>query len=83
MKKLKIEFENCYGIKKINYDFGFENRRTYLIYSPNGVMKTSFAKTFLDISKGNNSKDLIYPEAQTKRIVVDENNREIILRVFL
>lgn len=77
MKKLKIEFENCYGIKKINYDFGFENRRTYLIYSPNGVMKTSFAKTFLDISKGNNSKDLIYPEAQTKRIVVDENNREI------
>lgn len=77
MKKLKVEFENCYGIKKLKYDFGFENRRTFLIYSPNGVMKTSFAKTFLDISKGNNSKDLIYPEAQTKRIVVDENNTEI------
>ncbi len=77
MKKLKVEFENCYGIKKLKYDFDFKNRRTFLIYSPNGVMKTSFAKTFIDISQGNDSKDLIYPEAQTKRIVVDENNTEI------
>ncbi len=77
MKKIKIEFENCYGIKKLNYDFNFEERRTYLIYSPNGVMKTSFAKTFLDISNNVNSKDLVYPEAITKRVVVDENKTEI------
>lgn len=77
MKKLKIEFENCYGIKKLKYVFDFENRRTFLIYSPNGVMKTSFAKTFLDISKGSNSKDLIFPEAQTKRLAVDETNTAI------
>ena len=25
--------------------------------SPNGVMKTSFAKTFIDLSKGESSKD--------------------------
>jgi predicted ATP-binding protein involved in virulence len=77
MEKLKVEFENCYGIRKLQYDFDFKNRRTFLIYSPNGVMKTSFAKTFLDISNGNDSKDLIYPESQTKRIAVDENNTKI------
>lgn len=77
MKNLKIEFENCYGIKKLKYDFDFKDRRTFLIYSPNGVMKTSFAKSFLDITKGSDSKDLVYPDAQTKRIAVDETNSEI------
>jgi len=77
MKKLKVELENCYGIKKLKYEFSFENRRTFLVYSPNGVMKTSFAKSFIDISNGNDSKDLVSPEAKTKRLVVDENNKEI------
>jgi hypothetical protein len=77
MKKLKIEFENCYGIKKLKYEFGFQSRQTFLVYSPNGVMKTSFAKTFTDISSGNETKDLVNPDAKTKRLVVDENNQPI------
>lgn len=50
MEKLTLKFENCYGIKKLEDDFDFSSCKTIAIYAPNGVMKTSFAKTFKDIS---------------------------------
>lgn len=77
MKKLIVDLEHCYGIKKLAYEFNFENRKTFLVYSPNGVMKTSFAKTFSDLIKKADSKDLVYTESKTKRIIQDENNVEI------
>ncbi len=47
MKKIKINFQNCYGIKDLKYEFNFQdNCKTICIYSPNGTMKTSFLKTF-------------------------------------
>lgn len=53
MKKLTLKLENCYGIKKLEDEFDFSNCKTIAIYAANGVMKTSFAKTFKDIaSKG-------------------------------
>ncbi len=51
MEKLKIKLENCYGIKKFIHDFDFSKFKTVAIYAPNGVMKTSFAKTLKAISK--------------------------------
>lgn len=51
MKKLKINLEYCYGIDKLNIEFDFTNSNTVAIYAPNGVMKTSLANTFSDISK--------------------------------
>lgn len=49
--ELKIDFENCYGIKKLNHTFDFSNgKNTHLIYAPNGTMKTSFAKTMKFVS---------------------------------
>ena len=77
MKKVIVDFENCYGIKKLKYEFNFENRKTFTIYSPNGDMKTSFANTFRDITKGLDSKDLIFPEYISKRNVIDEDGNEI------
>lgn len=72
MKKTIIELENCYGIPSLNYTFDFTQYSTYVIYAPNGVMKTSFAKTFKDLSERRDSKDSIFPERQTKRQVFDE-----------
>ena len=46
MDTLKIDFENCFGIGKFNHEFDFKKSKTFLIYAPNGMMKTSFAKTF-------------------------------------
>ena len=53
METIKIDWENCYGIGKLAHEFGFktQNSNSFMIYAPNGTMKTSFAKTFDSISK--------------------------------
>jgi len=73
MKKISVNFEHCYGINKLQYDFDFE-KSTFSVYAPNGAMKTSFAKTFRDISDDCSTKDLMFPERNTVRVVVDEND---------
>lgn len=73
MKKLTVKLENCYGISKFGEEFDFTNDRTYVIYAPNGVMKTSFAKTFKNISDGEAPCDLAFPERESKCLIVDEN----------
>jgi hypothetical protein len=54
-EKLSIQFENCFGIGKLDHQFDFEISNSHLIYAPNGTMKTSFAKTF-DLIAKNDSK---------------------------
>lgn len=53
MDIIKIDWENCFGIGKLNHEFKFaaENSNSFMIYAPNGTMKTSFAKTFDLVSK--------------------------------
>ena len=36
----------------------------FAIYAPNGVMKTSLAKTMMDLSEGNMPKDLHFPDRE-------------------
>ena len=57
MENLNIELRNCYGINYLNDNFDFRNKNIFSIYAPNGTMKTSFSKTFLQISEGNLPKD--------------------------
>jgi len=57
MNKLKIELQHCYGIKKLNHEFDFSDCKTFVVYAPNGVMKTSFAKTFKDIANSEKPCD--------------------------
>lgn len=78
MKKINIKLQNCYGIKKLEKELDFTDNRTIAIYAPNGFMKTSFAKTFKDLSKGIDSSDLMFPDRKTVREIKDENNGEII-----
>ncbi|MFC1905179.1 hypothetical protein ACFLXL_00025 [Chloroflexota bacterium] len=40
-------------------------------------MKTSFAKTFLDLSNGEDSRDLIYPDRKTLRKIIKDDNSDI------
>lgn len=78
MNKIYIELKNCYGIKKLVADFDFTQKSTYAIYSPNGTMKTSLAKTLNDLSQSKNSEDLIFPERETSRLIQDENGTELL-----
>ncbi len=60
MQKLSVDLENCYGINKLEHNFDFSNDTRSLIYASNGTMKTSFAKTFNDISQKKEPKDNIF-----------------------
>ena len=73
MQKISVHLENCYGIRALNAEFDFSNKFASIIYAPNGAMKTSFAETFKDHSKGNDSQDRVYPERETIREITDEN----------
>lgn len=77
MEKLKVYLKNCYGIKKLEHNFDFSNDNTYAIYAGNGVMKTSFARTFNDLSTGQDSKDLMFQNKETVRDIADENGNSI------
>jgi len=77
MKKINMRLMNCYGIHEFNHTFSFKKSRSNLIYAPNGTMKTSFAKTFLDISKELNPKDARYEDRITTCQITDETGSQI------
>ncbi len=56
MEKLEVKLSNCYGISSFNevFDFKSDNNqaKAYAIYAPNGLMKTSFSRTFEALSRG-------------------------------
>jgi len=78
MRRLKLKLNNCYGIKKLEYIFNFsETGNTFAIYAPNGVMKTSFAKTFNDVSNGATSSDMMFSKRETTRELKNEDDKDI------
>jgi hypothetical protein len=72
MNRVKIDLENCYGIKKLQYDFDFTEGPVYAIYAPNGVMKSSLMNTFRAISEGRNPEDRIFKARVAKATILDE-----------
>lgn len=77
MQKTSINLSNCYGIGQLQCDFDFTNADAYSVYAPNGFMKTSLSKTFLDLSRNKDSSDLIHPDRETKREIRDENGGDL------
>ena len=79
LDQLRVELKNCYGIKSLDQDFDFSapNRTTYAIYAPNGVLKTSLAQTFADHARRLPSKDRIFPNRVSERLIVDQTDTEI------
>lgn len=79
MNLVEIKLENCFGIGKLDHKFNFSqlNTNSFLIYAPNGTMKTSFAKT-LDLIAKNDSKsmprDRVYENRVTTHSVIADGN---------
>ena len=74
MEKINIKLENCYGINKLNHTIDFKGEKGYLIYAPNGTMKSSFSKTFEDISKNKESQELVFNRTPIREVT--KNNGE-------
>lgn len=77
MKSLTLELENCYGIKKLDHHFDFEEQRVFAIYAPNGAMKSSLAQAFKDVRDSVASKDRIFPARLCTRRITDEGGSEL------
>lgn len=77
MDRVKIDLKNCYGIKELKKELDFTQTRAYAIYAPNGVMKSSLARTFLDAANGKDSVDRIFPKRKSSRKITDENNKDV------
>lgn len=73
MDKLKIDLKNCYGIQNLKYEFYFtaSKGKTYAIYAPNGLMKTSFSKTFEDLANAQHPREERYNRPSTHEVKVD------------
>ncbi len=71
MNKLNVKLVNCYGINKLDHEFDFQHGRNISIYAPNGTMKTSFSKTFLQLSKKLYPEDKIHNKPVNCDIKVD------------
>ena len=73
MEKIKLDLKNCYGIKRLDFEFDFSKHNAYAIYAPNGSMKSSLAQTFKDEADAIASKDRIFPARACIRKITDEN----------
>jgi len=80
MDKIDLELENCFGINKLKHTFDFTKSNTIVIYASNGVMKTSFANTFQELSKGGMPKDRLFgkiPRADASKYQKKVTNKKI------
>ena len=79
MDNLKVHLENCYEISSLDkmFDLSAVGRKAkaYSIYAPNGLMKTSFSRTFDALSKGEQPKEERFNRQPTCTVEVD--NEEI------
>ncbi|WP_082033841.1 hypothetical protein [Pseudomonas sp. PI1] len=75
--KLSVDLKNCYGISELVHEFDFNTTKGYAIYAPNGFMKTSFSKSFDDLAKGRETKDLIFPDRASSRVIKDDAGNDI------
>ena len=77
MDKINVSIRNCYGIKRLDYEFDFSSESAYALYAPNGVMKSSLARVFSDIAEERKSGDRIFENRDPVRTITDENGNEL------
>ena len=77
MKKLKIDLTNCHGIHRLVSEISFKDAGAAAIYAPNGMMKTSFARTFSDLARGVGSTDHLFPDRDSARVITDQDGVDV------
>ncbi|MET4781604.1 hypothetical protein [Glaciihabitans sp. UYNi722] len=77
MKSVNIELTNCHGIHRLSTVLPFAKSNAAAIYAPNGMMKTSFARTFADLCHGIESNDHMFPDRTSTRVINDDRGTPI------
>lgn len=75
MNLVHVSLSNCYGIKSLNHSFEFgegrAQRKSFSIYAPNGLMKTSFTKTFDRLAQGKAPLEELFQRESLAEVLVD------------
>lgn len=74
MDRIQLNLESCYGIKLLKTDFDFSEHPAIAIYAPNGMMKSSLARTLGDLATPS---DRIYTDSKTVCEVKDESGKPL------
>lgn len=77
MHSLNVNLKNCYGIRSLEHEFDFSEKKAFVIYAQNGVMKSSLAQTFKDLSENKISQDRIYTDRETTRNISHNNGNPL------
>ncbi|OZD38990.1 hypothetical protein CH252_30995 [Rhodococcus sp. 06-1477-1B] len=77
MKKLKIDLTNCHGIHDIHTEIHFDNANAAAVYAPNGMMNTSFARTFGDLARNLLTADHLFPDRESTRVITEESGKDV------
>jgi hypothetical protein len=77
LNRVRVKLENCHGIHELSAELDFRSSRAVAIYAPNGMMKTSFARTFADLAKDQPSTDHMFPDRPSSRAITDETGAEV------
>ena len=77
MDSITVDLKNCYGISSLSHKFDFSKKRQNVVYAANGIMKSSLALTFKDVSDGLVSSDRIHKDRVTQRVIIDELGQDI------
>lgn len=78
MEKVTVTARHCYGIPRLEHTFDFSNNNApVVVYAPNGLMKTSLAKSARDYSQGNDPKDEVFPERPSTFSLEDEEGNAV------
>ena len=73
--EMNLTIENCFGIKEIRHHvLKFDDNGVAMIYAPNGVMKTSLAKVFESIQKGERPSDRVFSDYQSSYSIEYRND---------
>ena len=77
-KSVKVDLKFCRGITNFKHDFHFQKecgKRLFVVYAPNGTMKTSFAETLRDISKDEEPKSHLSGNKKTYNITNEKGEQ--------
>lgn len=68
MNTVKLVLEHCYGIKQMEVEFTFNRHHTQVVYAPNGMMKSSLARSLMGISGQckEHATDRLHPELPSR-----------------
>jgi hypothetical protein len=77
MQRIQVDFANCYGIRHLSHVFDTAEGPAFLLYAPNGAMKSSFARVFADFAAGRQPKDSIFTDRISRSAITDEHGAPI------